>query len=213
MLTHDSIWMAIDRLAQSLGFSTSGLAKRAGLDPTAFNKSKRIGPDGKPRWPSTESVARVLDSTNSTMADFLSLIDAGTVGTKSQTMIPLLSLSQAVGEHLFDAAGLPKGDGWDTIHFPHPQGSEPTVYALEIGTELSHPLFRTGDRLIVMPAVTIRRGDRVVVKLQSGALLLCELVRQTAGKVDLRSLEQSPNDISYPAKDIDWIARIVWVSQ
>ena len=60
MFTHTSIWTAIDRLAQAFGYSTSGLAKKAGLDPTTFNKSKRIGPDGKPRWPSTESLSLVL---------------------------------------------------------------------------------------------------------------------------------------------------------
>ena len=57
MLTHDQIWNAIDRLAARAGLSPSALAKRAGLDPTTFNKSKRITPDGRERWPSTESVA------------------------------------------------------------------------------------------------------------------------------------------------------------
>lgn len=213
MFTHDSIWLAIDRLANSLGYSTSGLAKRAGLDPTTFNRSKRLGPDGKPRWPSTESIARVLDATNSTMADFLSLIEAGTTGTKTQAMIPLLGLTHALQDHHFDVRGVPKGDGWDMIHFPHPQGVEQTLYALEIGTDITHPFFRTGDRLIVVPDAAIRRGDRVVVKTQSGELLLQELVRQTAGKIDLKSLTSPYTEISHTMKDILWVARIVWVSQ
>lgn len=75
MFTHTQIWQGLDRLATSKGFSPSGLARRAGLDPTSFNKSKRISPDGKPRWPSTESLAKVLAVTDSTMADFISLID------------------------------------------------------------------------------------------------------------------------------------------
>ena len=58
MLTHAQIWSAIDGLAKRSGLSPSGLAKRAGLDPTTFNKSKRITPDGRARWPSTESVGR-----------------------------------------------------------------------------------------------------------------------------------------------------------
>ena len=52
--------MALDRLAARAKLSPSGLAKRSGLDPTTFNKSKRITPDGRPRWPSTESVAKAL---------------------------------------------------------------------------------------------------------------------------------------------------------
>ena len=41
MLTHAQIWSAIDRLAARAGLTASGLARRAGLDPTTFNKSKR----------------------------------------------------------------------------------------------------------------------------------------------------------------------------
>ena len=63
MLSHSQIWTALDRLAARAGLSPSGLAKKSGLDPTTFNKSKRITPDGRPRWPSTESVAKALDAT------------------------------------------------------------------------------------------------------------------------------------------------------
>lgn len=73
MLTHDQIWQSIDRLAQGHGYSPSGLAKKAGLDPTTFNKSKRVSADGKPRWPSTESIAKILSVTGATMSEFLSL--------------------------------------------------------------------------------------------------------------------------------------------
>jgi len=78
MLNHNDIWTAIDRLAASKGYSPSGLAKKAGLDPTSFNKSKRISPDGKARWPSTESISKILNATDSTMSDLVSLIDPAT---------------------------------------------------------------------------------------------------------------------------------------
>ena len=74
MYTHEQIWDGIDHLASSFGYSTSGLAKKAGLDPTAFNKSKRISPDGKPRWPSTESLSKVLAVTGSNLNDFFDFI-------------------------------------------------------------------------------------------------------------------------------------------
>lgn len=76
MFTHEDIWRGIDRLAGSFGYSPSGLAKQAGLDPTSFNKSKRISPDGKPRWPSTESISKILAVTGATLSDFISLMDA-----------------------------------------------------------------------------------------------------------------------------------------
>ena len=74
MYTHEEIWNGIDKLAEEHGYSPSGLAKKAGLDPTSFNKSKRVSPDGKPRWPSTESLSKVLAATDSTMMEFFALI-------------------------------------------------------------------------------------------------------------------------------------------
>ena len=73
-LTHAQIWTALDRLAARAKLSPSGLAKRSGLDPTTFNKSKRITPDGRARWPSTESVAKALAATSVSVESFVSLI-------------------------------------------------------------------------------------------------------------------------------------------
>lgn len=75
MYAHNDIWNAIDRMAKDFGYSPSGLAKKAGLDPTSFNRSKRMSSDGKPRWPSTESIAKILTVTGLTMTEFFSLVD------------------------------------------------------------------------------------------------------------------------------------------
>ena len=85
MFTHAQIWIGLDRLAASKGYSASGLARLAGLDPTSFNKSKRHSPDGKPRWPSTESLSKVLSVTGSTMSDFIALVDAPETDGKKLT--------------------------------------------------------------------------------------------------------------------------------
>src|ERR1700681_2355367 len=91
-LTHDHIWTALDRLAERGGLSASGLAKRAGLDPTTFNKSKRITADGRELWPSTESVSKALAATNSSIDTFVQLIGDGPRGSQS---VPLLGFAQA----------------------------------------------------------------------------------------------------------------------
>src|SRR5918995_961560 len=70
MLSHDRIWAAIDQLAERYGMSASGLARKAGLDATSFNRSKRKGPDGRDRWPSTESVAKILAATGPGLDEF-----------------------------------------------------------------------------------------------------------------------------------------------
>src|SRR5712691_10838856 len=74
MLTHAQVWNALDRLATRSKLSPSGLAKRSGLDPTTFNRSKRITPDGRARWPSTESIAKALAATGTNVEIFVSLI-------------------------------------------------------------------------------------------------------------------------------------------
>ncbi len=213
MLTHDTIWLAIDRLAQSCGYSTSGLAKKAGLDPTSFNRSKRIGADGKPRWPSTESVSRILAATGSTMSEFIELIGNPASSPRQQARIPVLSFTHAGRKEYFDDAGSPVGEGWEHIHFPHAPDDDLNLYALEVTGTAFLPLFREGDRLIIAPKAPLRRGDRVVIRTVAGKILAKELNRHTASKVEVRSLNSDEPVISFAPKDISWMARIVWVSQ
>src|SRR5215470_19348112 len=116
MLTHAQIWSAIDGLAKRSGLSPSGLAKRAGLDPTTFNKSKRITPDGRARWPSTESVAKSLAATGATLDQFVALIsDEATPPGKS---VPLIGFAEAGTSGRFDVNGFPSGEGWYAMSFP-----------------------------------------------------------------------------------------------
>src|SRR3954449_11063472 len=108
MLTHEQIWTALDRLAERAGLSPSGLAKKSGLDPTTFNKSKRVTGDGRERWPSTESVSKALAATNSSIETFVQLIGDGAYGAQT---VPLLALAQAGGNGHFDDSGYPAGKG------------------------------------------------------------------------------------------------------
>jgi phage repressor protein C with HTH and peptisase S24 domain len=109
-LTHNQIWTALDRLAARSDMSPSGLAKKSGLDPTTFNKSKRITPDGRARWPSTESVSKALAATGVSIGTFVSLISDASGSTKS---VPLLGFAQAGSGGYFDDGGFPVGKGWD----------------------------------------------------------------------------------------------------
>ncbi|MBO4480735.1 MAG: helix-turn-helix transcriptional regulator [Alphaproteobacteria bacterium] len=73
-MTHEEIWNGIVNLAKRLNLTCSGLARMAGLDPTVFNKSKRINRNGVPRWPSTYSLARVLNVAKIDLAEFANLM-------------------------------------------------------------------------------------------------------------------------------------------
>jgi phage repressor protein C with HTH and peptisase S24 domain len=208
MLTHAQIWNALDRLAARADLSPSGLAKRAGLDPTTFNKSKRITPEGRARWPSTESVAKSLQATGVSIDEFVSLI---TDGAKATQAVPLIGFGEAGSGGYFDDAGFPVGKGWDEIAFP--QVADEHAYALEISGDSMTPAYRDGDVIVVSPAAPVRRGDRVVVKTRSGEVMVKELKRQTARSVELKSLNADHPERTLPLEDVIWIARIVWASQ
>ncbi|MDC7787900.1 helix-turn-helix transcriptional regulator [Rhodoplanes sp. TEM] len=209
MLTHAQIWTALDRLAARAGLSASGLAKRAGLDPTTFNKSKRITPDGRARWPSTESVAKSLAATGTTVEEFVRLLGDG--DSAAEQAVPLIGFAEAGSGGYFDDGGFPVGKGWDEIAFPAVEDEH--AYALEISGDSMQPAYRDGTVIIVSPSAPIRRGDRVVVKTREGEVLAKELRRKTAKTLELRSLNPEHADRVLPAEDVLWVARIVWASQ
>lgn len=208
MFTHDEIWSALDRLAGALSTSPSGLARSAGLDPTSFNKSKRFGANGKARWPSTESLAKVLSVANIGFEDFAAM--AGDHPMQGPN-VPVIGLAQAGDGGFFDDSGYPVGEGWDEVRMPGRLDDK--VYALEIQGDSMWPLFRAGDRVVVAPNELVRKGDRVVVKTREGEVLAKELIKKTTTRVELKSLNPEFEDRSFHMREIDWMARIVWVSQ
>ncbi len=207
VLTHDQVWTALDRLAERAGLSASGLAKQSGLDPTTFNKSKRITSDGRERWPSTESVAKALAATGHSIDTFVQLIGNAAPAVRS---VPLLGLPQAAAGDHFDDRGFPSGKGWDEMGLP--AVNDEHAYALEISGDQMKPVYRDGDVIVVSPATPIRRGDRVVVKTASGEIMIRELKRRTAKTLELQSLN-GDGGRTLAAADVEWIARIVWASQ
>jgi phage repressor protein C with HTH and peptisase S24 domain len=207
-LTHEQIWNALDRLAEHAGLLASGLARKSGLDPTTFNKSKRVTADGRERWPSTESVARALAATNSSIDSFLQLVGDN---APALHMVPLLGFSQAGAGNHFDGNGLPAGRAWGETELPCFRDEH--TYALEISGDQMRPVYRDGDVIVVSPATPIRRGDRVVVKTTKGEILVQELRRRTTKTLELQALNPSQADRTLAVDEVAWIARIVWTSQ
>jgi phage repressor protein C with HTH and peptisase S24 domain len=212
MLSHSAIWDAIDSAARRHGMSPSGLAKVAGLDPTALNLSKRISKDGRGRWPSTESLAKIMEATGESFNDFMSMGSALVQpNARPAPALPLLGLAQAGAGGFFDPEGFPTGEGWDQVHLPAP--GERGIYALEVTGDSMLPLYRDGDRLVVSVNEQVRRGDRVVVRSRTGEVMAKVLARQTANVIELHSLNPLHPPRLFDVKDVEWMARIVWASQ
>ncbi|MNX90790.1 LexA repressor [compost metagenome] len=209
-LSHAKLWKALDALANREGTSPSGLARRAGLDATSFNPSKRFGPGDppRPRWPSTESLTRVLEATGLSLAAFAALADDAPPESAS---IPLLGLAQAGADGFFDDAGLPLADGWEQTDLPRVKDS---LLSLQIAGDSMTPLYREGDKVIVdRDATDVRKGDRVVVRTTGGETLAKEVAAMNAREVTLASINPAYPPRALPRRDILWMARILWVSQ
>lgn len=231
MFSHNQVWSAIDALAERQKMSVSRLARTAGLDPTTFNKSKRVANDGRQRWPSTESLAKVMQVTNTGLEAFTALMlgqddtfppvvstlqeqgfrELDSTPFVPPPSVPLLGLAQAGAGGFFDDSGLPSGEGWDAVEFPQANGE--SVYALEVSGDSMMPLYRDGDRIIVSPISSVRRGDRVVVRTLEGEVMAKVLARQTANSIELASLNPEHPTRVFNLDEIDWVARIIWASQ
>lgn len=214
-MRHEEIWRAIDTLAAEHGLSPSGLARKAGLDPTSFNLSKRRTGDGRFRWPSTESLAKVLQATGARLEDFTALVMGARAlpesRAKGRSKIPLIGMAQAGGQGFFDDGGYPAGAGWDEVELP--STADVNAYALTIAGESMEPVYRKGDAIVVSPAAPVRVGDRVVARVADGAVMAKLLLRRTASRIELGSLNPAFPDLRFAAQEVVWMHRIIWASQ
>ena len=142
------------------------------------------------------------------MDSFVQLIDATSRSTRA---VPLIGLAQAGSGGYFDDGGFPVGKGWDEI--PFPAVNDENAYALEISGNSMEPAYRDGTVIVVSPAASIRRGDRVAVKTREGEVMVKELKRRTSKSIELRSINPDHAERSLSVRDVLWIARIVWASQ
>jgi phage repressor protein C with HTH and peptisase S24 domain len=213
MFTHAEVWRGIDRLAKQHGLTASGLARRAGLDPTTFNPSKRITKQKKARWPSTESLAKILNATSTPFDSFVGLMTdrPGQPAQPVSQRLRCLAMDQAERQQCFDEAGFPIGDDWDEIDFPGLEDSNP--YALEVRGDGMLPIYRDGDLLVLSPVASIRRHDRVVLRTAAGTLIVGMLRRRTAQRIELAVLVEGSATRVFPIRDVAWLARILWVGQ
>ncbi|BBE72699.1 helix-turn-helix domain-containing protein [Oharaeibacter diazotrophicus] len=195
MLSHSGIWDVIDRLAERHGLTASGLARRAGLDATAFNPSKRIGGDGRPRWPSTESLAKVMEATGTSVADLARLVADEPLGA--------LEVKGAA-----PAGFAPAGFAEDGVQPPLADVADAHVVTVA-GPPLA-PLYRPGDRLVVSASAPIGRGNRVLYTDETGATAVAE-VEAWGDTVALRGPDGATRRL--PRSAVVFAARILWVSQ
>ena len=203
-MQHGDIWRGIDLLAKQHGLSTSGLAKLAGLDATAFNKSKRVPKDGRPRWPSTESISRILQAVDTNFEVFAMLV-AGreAVDIPLLTQSELNTLSTPLRLNGSNAADLPK--------FVPPKVTDiENCFALQVEDDTLSPVYARGERLIASLGANLVAGDRVIAKPLGDHVLIG--TARTVSKNEME-IDTYPTRRFVDPSVLEWAARILWVSQ
>lgn len=202
-MQHGDIWRGLDQLAHANGLSVSGLAKRAGLDATAFNKSKRVSKDGRPRWPSTESLSRALNAVGVGFAEFAALATQTDDGS-----VPF----PETGERVLCTDATLREANWSGLPFPVEDLGDGS-FALDVvnGELAAH--YPIGTRLIASQTAKTETGDRIIIRLKSGGILLGALGESEADELNLTSLTSPAIETRIDREEIASLARIMWVSQ
>jgi phage repressor protein C with HTH and peptisase S24 domain len=210
MLKHDDIWRAIDTLASRNGLTASGLARKAGLDPTTFNKSKRVTASGRRRWPSTESLAKALEAVGATLNEFVGFVEADSNGGRERH-IPVAAQSAAAVDSAFGDTGGPQGAAWSRRQLP--EINDPDAYAIVVEGDTHLPVLRAGALVVAAPHAGISPGDRVVVRMTSADLILAELVRETPEVLEVKTLGRGSEPWTIARDKVAAMHRIVWAEQ
>lgn len=213
-LTHEWIWRAIDALARHKQLTASGLARLAGLDATTFNRSKRFTADGRPRWPSTESIAKILTATGVSLDEFITLPDrqSGPAVTKHVAMDPgSIPLIGEIADEVLRPWEEDKAAEVEAAAVAPTQQGQP--FAIEVADSSLEPIYRRGLTLVATSGVLVAPGDRVLVKPRTGRAQTRLLVGETRERLELSSLRSKDDRFDIARDDVVWLARIIWASQ
>jgi phage repressor protein C with HTH and peptisase S24 domain len=215
ILTHAWIWSAIDSLAERHELSPSALARRAGLDPTTFNPSKRITADGNPRWPSTASLSKILEATSTTLDEFASLHALRPTETKFIRLLD--STDDPRAAPILAEIRDTRVSNWpleaERRHGPRSAPRIHSPFGLAVADDSLEPVYSRGNTLIVSIGAATRSGDKVVLKQRDGQPSARLFLGETSDEVVVGSLVREGRVAHLDRGSIDWMGRIVWVRQ
>ncbi len=207
MFTHQEIWDAIDILAENNDLSTSGLAKKAGLDSTTFNKSKRVTAGGKLRWPSTESISKILFVTGVNFSEFVGLIDNQNVNNAiHKDNIPYFRDLKSIEDYI-RSGHAETAENYAVL----PEKSQ-RVISFEITDKSLEPAYERGHLFILDLDCDYNKDDTVLICNSSKHLYVAKIIRETVETFYLKSCI-CDKTFELSKKECLWNAKILWYSQ
>ena len=227
MLSHDRLWHAIDALAAKEGISPSYLARLAGLDASIFNRSKRFHPNGRPRWPSTESIARILSATGlSTEAFFVELVGGRRSvvwsfedileGKAAKDIPPLIGDPPIRPPFTKEAAPTDLSQLFTEGYQPEALAPCERVFLLVIDDDGFSPFFKRGASLLLGLFCPIAEEDRVILFKAEGyrnSMILGDITPNADAGLCIRPLLEESPDIPVTEHNRSRISRVLWASQ
>nr|WP_321981730.1 hypothetical protein [uncultured Cohaesibacter sp.] len=239
MLSHKRLWQAIDALAAREGVSTTSLARMAGLDASIFNRSKRFQPNGRPRWPSTESIARILDATQVSVETFFvellgerqcvvwsyqDILDqtlAADIPSLDHTVPSSSRSGSDDSDHIgligsFDSPSPQQGEKLETASPKGALSPAERVFLFRIEEDRLTPFYKEGTSLLLGLYCPITEGDRVVFFCRDDherGIIVGDISADHDGAFYLVPLDQAQAALPVTDDNKLRLVKILWASQ
>ena len=214
-----------DLLADLLRFKPEGMtpnrwASLAGVSRTVWNDMRRHGN------PARRTLEKLLGAAGSSLAEFEALRlgahvrPGGGGGTLAEhgtgwrgaalPPVPLFDVRSAATAEQPSLIAISSERSSDAVTRPASLAADRQAYAIRVVEDSMWPRFRLGRCLIVSPAAEAEAGDDVVVRLEggSGLALVKELVRRSAGVVELRQFNPD-STLRLPLGEVAAVEKIV----
>lgn len=200
-MKYENIWNAVDKLAEINGLSPSGLAKKAGLDATTFNKSKRVRADGNKRFPSLESLYKIVEACNISLESFYSLANnSDSASIEKISTIPYIKFSNI-------KSGDIAKENWTQIQFPD---NKHNIYAIKINS--NDTPYEENTVTVLSKNSDIRHGDMILINKKTSSIF-GRFLNRSAKSIEISKKSEKEEVEIINIEDITRIDRVLWISQ
>jgi hypothetical protein len=202
MISQETFWGVFDEIAKRNGIALSAMSVQTGLDKTSLLPSKRHH-NGEMRWPSTETLARVLNGMGMTERELAEIL-AGNAITTYTTGVPATTMSRLISKKAFNDNGERKLDAWEVVDLPIADSDTWVVMV-----DRHQPDIRDNAQVMVSDKSEIRPGDRVLV-VSDAFTGFGKLRRQTATTTVIQDTETGDDHI-LQTPEVQKLSRVLWV--